>query len=107
MQAITNLVGSVVKFSEDGSEVRVSAEPAGPAQVRIRVADEGGGIPADKLGHIFGRFQQVDSSDARDKGGTGLGLAIVKTIAERHGGSVSVDSELGRGSTFELVLPAP
>jgi PAS domain S-box-containing protein len=105
VQALTNLVGNAVKFSSRGDQVTVAAEVE-KAHVTFRVEDQGRGIPADKLESVFGRFQQVDSSDAREKGGTGLGLAITKTIVERHGGRIWVESELGRGSVFRFTLPA-
>ena len=105
VQALTNLLANAVKFSEPGATVRVAGS-AVDGLVRLDVVDQGRGIPPDKLETIFGRFQQVDSSDGRDRGGTGLGLAIVKSIADRHGGSVAVASELDRGSTFSLSLPA-
>ena len=105
VRAVTNLVGNAVKFSPQGEAVRVAVAHEGP-DVVIRVVDRGRGIPADKVGRIFERFEQVDASDAREKGGTGLGLAITRSIAERHGGTVTVDSVEGAGSTFSLVLPA-
>jgi two-component system, OmpR family, sensor histidine kinase VicK len=71
----------------------------------FRVKDEGRGIPKDKLETIFERFEQVDASDAREKGGTGLGLAICRSIVQQHGGRVWAESELGRGSTFYVQLP--
>jgi signal transduction histidine kinase len=73
--------------------------------VLVRVKDQGRGIPPDKLEAIFGRFEQVDSSDARDKGGSGLGLAICRSIIEQHGGRIWVQSTLGQGSTFSFTLP--
>ncbi|HEY9901087.1 MAG TPA: ATP-binding protein, partial [Candidatus Sericytochromatia bacterium] len=72
-----------------------------------RVSDRGRGIPADKLEAIFGRFQQVDASDSRQKGGTGLGLAICRSIIEQHGGQIWVQSTPGAGSTFFFTLPLP
>lgn len=69
------------------------------------VKDQGRGIPAGKLDNIFGRFQQVDVSDARQKGGTGLGLAICKSIIQQHGGQIWVESVVGQGSTFYFTLP--
>ncbi|MEG3894563.1 ATP-binding protein [Microcoleus sp. SVA1_B6] len=71
----------------------------------FQVSDRGRGIPADKLELIFGRFQQVDASDSREKGGTGLGLAICRSIVERHGGKIWAESILGEGSTFCFTLP--
>lgn len=104
IQTLTNLVGNAIKFSPAGGTVTVSAHGEG-AMVQFCVADEGRGVPPDKRETIFDRFQQVDSSDARDKGGTGLGLAICRTIVERHGGRIWVDSEPGNGSRFRFTLP--
>ena len=73
--------------------------------ITFQVKDTGRGIPADKLGTIFERFQQVDASDSRQKGGTGLGLAICRTIAQLHGGQIWVESVLGQGSTFYFSIP--
>ncbi|MDP8909946.1 MAG: MASE1 domain-containing protein [Chloroflexota bacterium] len=103
-QILTNLISNAVKFSPPGANVRVSSVRR-DHEVLFEVADEGRGIPADKLEAIFERFQQVDASDSREKGGTGLGLAICRTIVERHGGRIWVDSEPGVGSTFSFVLP--
>jgi signal transduction histidine kinase len=104
VQAITNLIGNAIKFSPPGTTVLVTAEP-GRGEVLFRVKDQGRGIPPDKLEAIFGRFQQVDASDARDKGGSGLGLAICRGIIEQHGGRIWVESTLDRGSTFLFTLP--
>ena len=71
----------------------------------LEVSDTGVGIPADKLARIFDRFYQVDGSTTRRYGGTGLGLALVKEIAISHGGQVSVESSIGKGSTFRVNLP--
>ena len=105
LQTLTNLISNAVKFSPAGGTVRVSSVRCDD-EVLFQVSDEGRGIPADKLETIFERFQQVDASDAREKGGTGLGLAICRTIVEQHGGRIWVESELGAGSTFSFVLPA-
>jgi PAS domain S-box-containing protein len=106
VQVLTNLVSNAVKFSpaHAGAVIRVRAGRAG-GDARFQVEDRGRGIPADKLETIFERFQQVDSSDSRQKGGTGLGLAISRTIVQQHGGEIGVESELGRGSTFTFTLP--
>jgi CheY-like chemotaxis protein len=74
--------------------------------VVFAVRDHGRGIPADRLDAVFERFEQVDSSDAREKGGTGLGLPICRSIVEQHGGRIRVESVLGEGSTFVVTLPA-
>ncbi len=78
-----------------------------PQSVQISIRDQGRGIPPDKLDLIFERFQQVDTSDARQKGGTGLGLAICRSIVEQHHGKLWVDSTLGQGSTFHFTIPLP
>jgi two-component system phosphate regulon sensor histidine kinase PhoR len=87
--------------------VREAREPAlrGPA-VRIDVTDFGDGIDPIHLPRLTERFYRVDNHRSREKGGTGLGLAIVKHIVNRHRGRLRVDSALGRGSTFSVVLPA-
>jgi signal transduction histidine kinase len=103
-QTLTNLISNAVKFSPASSTVRVCCISRDD-EVFFAVADDGKGIPADKLTSIFERFQQVDASDSREKGGTGLGLAICRKIVEHHGGRIWVDSELGVGSTFSFVLP--
>ena len=104
VQALVNLLGNAIKFSPPGGKVTVSAEPRGHMAL-ISVADEGPGIPAEKLESIFERFTQVDSSDARDKSGTGLGLAITRAIVERHGGRTWAESGPTGGSTFRMTLP--
>jgi PAS domain S-box-containing protein len=114
IQVLTNLISNAIKFSLSGSTVWLTAElqtTLGRASnslapmLLITVKDEGRGIPADKLETVFERFQQVDASDARQKGGTGLGLAICRSIARQHGGKIWVESTLGRGSSFCLALP--
>ena len=104
IQTLTNLISNAIKFATPGTCVRVGAALEG-GDVSFSVADRGRGIPAEKLESIFGRFQQVDASDSRDKGGTGLGLAICKSIVEQHGGRITVQSVLGEGSTFSFTLP--
>ncbi len=104
VQAFVNLLGNAIKFSRRGGRIEFAAERTGSIVV-FRVRDEGRGIPKDKLETIFERFEQVDASDAREKGGTGLGLAICRSIVEQHGGRVWAESELGRGSTFCVQLP--
>jgi PAS domain S-box-containing protein len=104
-QVIVNLLSNAVKFSPPGSRVRVEIEPRGEV-VEFRIIDQGRGIPPEAIGRIFDRFQQVEASDSRLKGGTGLGLAIARAIVERHGGTISVESTYGEGSTFSFRLPA-
>ncbi len=105
-QALTNLIGNAIKFSPKGGRIWVTAEPK-EYQMLFKVRDEGRGIPPDKLGLLFERFQQVDASDAREKGGTGLGLSISKSIVEQHSGRIWAESTIGKGSTFFFTLPLP
>lgn len=105
IQTLLNLIGNAVKFSERDAVVRVDAHVDGP-EVHFRVSDDGRGIPADLLEAVFDRFQQVDSSDTRQKGGTGLGLTISKGIVARLGGRIWLESELGHGTTAHFTLPA-
>jgi len=104
VQTLTNLLSNAVKFSPEGGMVTLVVARQNE-DVLFTVADEGRGIPTDKLEAVFGRFQQVDASDARDKGGTGLGLAISRSIVAQHGGRIWVDSVMGEGSTFSFTVP--
>ncbi|RLG20427.1 hypothetical protein DRN74_05540 [Candidatus Micrarchaeota archaeon] len=103
--AIMNLLDNAIKYSDPGTTVRVSVRREGES-VKISVTDQGCGIEKRHLERIFERFYRVDPTKSDNLGGTGLGLAIVKHIAEVHGGSVEVESKLGEGSSFTLVLPA-
>jgi len=103
-QVISNLVDNAVKFTQPGGKIEIDAVVEGDS-VRTSVSDNGPGIPADDVPHIWERFYRVDKSRARATGGNGLGLAIVKRIVETHGGEVSVHSEVGRGSVFSFTLP--
>jgi two-component system sensor histidine kinase SenX3 len=103
--AVRNLVSNAIRYSTRGDTIEVRVVLSGTS-VRLSVADTGAGIPRRSLDRVFERFYRVDVARSRETGGTGLGLAIVKHVAETHGGSVSVESELGVGSTFHLVLPA-
>ncbi len=104
LQVLTNLLSNAVKFSTPNSTVSVMMRP-GAAGVTLSVIDQGRGIPADKLETIFGRFQQVDASDSRQKGGSGLGLAICRTIVVQHSGRIWAERNSVRGSTFRVFLP--
>jgi PAS domain S-box-containing protein len=104
VQTLTNLLGNAIKFSPPDTVIEISAAPEGE-HVLFGVTDRGRGIPEDKLKAIFNRFEQVDSSDARERGGTGLGLAISQSIVERHGGTIWAESHPGGGSTFRFTLP--
>lgn len=103
---LENLCGNAMKFTPEGGSVVLSAKYCVEnAQVLIRVSDTGIGIARKDLQRVFERFVQVDSSVSRKYNGTGLGLALAKEYSEMHGGSISVESELGRGSTFTVCLP--
>jgi signal transduction histidine kinase len=104
-QVLINLLSNAIKYSEPGQSVSIQ-ETNTEEWFEIRVSDEGRGIPATAKEKIFQRFQQVELGDSKRKGGTGLGLAICKAIIEQHNGSIGVDSELGRGSTFWFRIPA-
>jgi two-component system phosphate regulon sensor histidine kinase PhoR len=104
-QAVQNLVDNAIKYSEEGTQVRISATKD-ENEVRIAVRDQGPGIAPEHVERLFERFYRVDKARSRDKGGTGLGLAIVKHVAQYHKGRVEVATELGKGSTFTIVLPA-
>ena len=104
VQVLTNLLSNAVKFSPPSSTIFITLRPDSDG-VTLSVADEGRGIPADKLESIFGRFQQVDSSDSRQKGGTGLGLAICRNIVQQHAGRIWAERNSLRGSTFRVFLP--
>ena len=104
LQAIANLLSNAIKFSVEGQAVDVIAERQ-LGSFSIRVVDRGRGIPPAMQNRIFEPFQQVDSSDARERGGTGLGLPIVRSIVSRHGGDVTLESTPGVGSTFTLTIP--
>ncbi len=124
IQVITNLLSNAIKFSPPHSTISLRAEvkrsgysldpaiyPHAPAYwtttpvLLFQVRDQGRGIPANRLDSIFERFQQVDASDARQKGGTGLGLAICRSILEQHDGHIWAESTVGEGSTFYFTLP--
>jgi two-component system phosphate regulon sensor histidine kinase PhoR len=103
-QAVLNLVDNAIKYSDPGSIVEVLAGQT-QNESTISVKDSGGGIAPQHLSRLFERFYVVDKSRSRKLGGTGLGLAIVKHIAQVHGGYVTVESTLGKGSTFTIHLP--
>ncbi len=106
-QILVNLVGNGMKFTEAGSvSVRLAYETA-TERLTIEVADTGPGISAQARDKLFQRFSQIDGTSTRSKGGTGLGLAICQGLAQAMGGSISLTSRVGRGSTFRLELPAP
>lgn len=104
VQVIVNLVSNAIKFSDNGKKVYIDAAENGPV-VEISVKDEGRGIPAEALPKLFERFHQVSAKDGARGKGTGLGLSIAKALVEAHEGKVEVESELGVGTTFKIILP--
>jgi len=104
IQVIVNLISNAIKFSPPHTVVQLSVAEM-PDRNLFKIQDQGRGIPSDKLESIFGKFQQVDASDSRQKGGTGLGLAICRSIIQQHGGKIWAESVFGEGSTFYFYLP--
>ncbi len=106
ISAAANLIDNAIKYSEPGEVVFVAADEVPAGMVEVSVTDHGVGIPSRDLERIFERFYRVDRARSRATGGTGLGLSIVRHVAANHGGSVTVQSKEGEGSTFVLSLPA-
>jgi two-component system, OmpR family, phosphate regulon sensor histidine kinase PhoR len=106
LSALANLVTNAVRYTPAGGEIEVSWRLQTDGSGELCVCDTGPGIAREHLPRLTERFYRVDGSRSRETGGTGLGLSIVKHVAQRHGGSLDIQSELGRGSKFRLVLPA-
>lgn len=104
IQVMVNLISNAIKFSPEGSTVTLSAVCC-PDFVEFKVKDEGRGVPESFKETIFERFKQVESADGKRKSGTGLGLPICKQIVISHGGTIGVESEVGKGSTFWFKIP--
>ena len=102
-QALLNLIDNAIKYSPEGKAVLVNAEKK-DGRVQISVSDEGIGIPSEHLHRVFERFYRVDKARSRKVGGTGLGLAIVKNICLLINAKVTVESLVGKGSTFRIEL---
>jgi heavy metal sensor kinase len=103
-QVITNLLGNAIDHNVDGGSVRVDTR-AGPEGAVLTVSDDGPGIDAEHLPHVFERFFRADSSRSRSSGGVGLGLAIARAIVESHGGTIRAESEPGCGAIFTVSIP--
>jgi len=103
-QVLVNLVSNAIKFSPGGGEVLVQVTPEDDG-IRVSVRDHGVGIPREELPRIFERFHRLDNRDKRQTYGCGIGLYLVKHLVEAHGGSVSVESEVEKGSLFSFCLP--
>ena len=108
-RVVANLLSNAVKYSREGGRVSVSLEPgdAGDGDVRLVCADAGIGISETDLPHVFTPFFRSGDPAARNRPGTGLGLSIVESVVRGHGGTVSVSSEVGTGTTFVVRLPVP
>jgi len=105
IQVMVNLISNALKFAPAKSEVTLAARREGDLFVALSVTDRGRGIPSDKVGLLFQKFQQLDGASTRKVRGTGLGLAIVKALVEMQGGRAWVESEVGVGSTFTVTVP--
>lgn len=103
-QLFLNLIDNAIKYNKSGGKVIISIVRENNF-VNVSIADTGIGIPKDEINLIFERFYRVDKARTRDAGGTGLGLSIAKSIAEAHNGRIEVESELGKGSKFSVILP--
>src|SRR5690606_23437106 len=101
-----NLLSNAIKFTPSGGRVWVRARRRGPGAVEIAIEDTGIGIPAAELPHVFEEFRQVDGTSSRGYGGAGVGLAVVQRLTGARGGTVPARSEIGRGSTFVVRIPA-
>jgi len=104
-RVLTNLVENAIRHTGIGGAITVSAERT-ESMIELRVRDTGCGISEDHLPHIFERFYRADTTRSRHSGGSGLGLAICMQIVQAHGGRITVESELGVGSSFVVLLPA-
>lgn len=103
-QIITNLLTNAVSYTEAGGKVEVFVEQS-ETEATIKISDNGMGIPEAELDRIFERFYRVDKARSRNSGGTGLGLSIVKYLVENFNGTIQVESKLGLGTTFTIILP--
>jgi signal transduction histidine kinase len=103
-QVIVNLLDNAIKYTPGGGHVGLSVKRDGGFAV-LEVSDDGIGIPAEALPHVFKRFYRVDGSRSREQGGAGLGLSIVESICTAHDARVEVSSVAGKGSTFRMLAP--
>jgi len=102
---INNMLTNAVKFTPEDGNIEVSLEPLGDRELQLKVADTGIGIPEDKIPVLFEKYTKSSRLGTGGKKGTGLGLSIVKKLIEKHGGTIRVESELEKGTTFKVVLP--
>ena len=104
-QLLVNLLTNAIRYTSAGGKVNLTVKNV-EAGVEIAVADTGIGIPAEDIPRIFDRFYRADKARSRQYGGSGLGLSIVKSIVNSHEGTIKVDSVVGEGSVFKVILPA-
>ncbi len=105
-QVLTNLIDNALRYTQPGGQVTIRLARH-DGQVHLTVTDSGPGIPPEELPFVFERFWRGDKSRSRDSGGSGIGLAVVKQLVNLHGGTVNVESQLGKGSVFQVLLPIP
>lgn len=104
-QVLFNLLSNAIKFTDEGGQVTVSAAPSDGGRFQLEVTDTGIGIRPEDLSRLFVEFSQLDTGTSRQFEGTGLGLALTKKIVEIQGGAITVESAVGKGSTFAVRLP--
>ena len=104
LQVIFNLIDNAYKYSKDEKEITVNVKEAGK-NVRIEVIDKGLGIPKDKIERIFDKFYRADKDIMKGIKGSGLGLSFVKSVIDEHSGKIAVESEVGKGTKFIILLP--
>jgi len=104
-QVFSNLLGNSIKFTPEGGAIEMGARQENPTEIKIWVKDSGVGIGSEEMAQLFQKYRQTSSGKTSNQKGTGLGLVIVKSIVESHGGKVDVKSEVGQGSTFNVLLP--
>jgi signal transduction histidine kinase len=103
---VTNLLSNAIKSTPDGGSVRIRSVPDGTGHLLITVTDTGIGIAKEHIGKVLTPFGQVDSTLSRQYEGTGLGLPLTKSLVELHGGTLTLESVIGRGTTVSVRLPA-
>jgi len=103
-QVLLNLISNAVKFTPSGGSITVSLTPAAD-QIRVAVSDTGIGIPPEDLARLANPFEQVESQHSKTNQGTGLGLALTKSLIEMHHGEMTMESEIGKGTTVSFILP--
>jgi signal transduction histidine kinase len=105
-QAISNVIGNAIKFTPEGGQVHVRVRAGAGGWTNVVVSDTGIGIAESALPYVFDAFYQADSSPTREYGGVGLGLAIARSYVQAHGGTIRIESAVGRGTTVTIALPA-